>query len=443
MIINKNIPALVTNNALAKANISVDKSSKRLSTGKRINSAADDAAGLAISNKMLTQIKGLDMAERNGNDAVSLIQTAEGGLAEVDNMLQRMRELAIQGANDTLTTADRFKIQDEVDQLIDEISDTAKKIQFNTKNLLNGEYDAFTFQIGPNVGLTLDVKMEEITPYTIGKVIDENGTFMSLSELRSSPSTAIQIGLKETTKEGVWTFAEYDPTAGTGGNGQVAVKEFTVQSTTTPKPSDITRTGTYIYTGGKLYDTKGNDVTSEVGFEDPNTITNDAYADGDIIKVEYTVNDYGATEYKETISNTNNATVTGSPFDISTNTSDDPMYSISEDGSKMLITTPGDGLFTTVQGCAQTCISVLDGCIDDVSGMRSKLGAAQNRLEYTISSIQTANENAQSALSRVQDTDMANEMTNYTKNNVIVQAGISMLAQANQRPNQLLSLLQG
>lgn len=164
MIINHNIPALVTNNSLNKANSSTDRSSKRLSTGKRINSAADDAAGLAISNKMKTQVKGLKMADRNCNDAISLIQTAEGGLSEVQNMLQRMRELAIQGANDTLTTSDRQKIQDECDQLIDEITDTSKKIQFNTKTLIDGKYDAFTFQVGPNSGLTLTVDMEEITP---------------------------------------------------------------------------------------------------------------------------------------------------------------------------------------------------------------------------------------------------------------------------------------
>ena len=196
MIINHNIPALVTNNSLNKANSSTDRSSKRLSTGKRINSAADDAAGLAISNKMKTQVKGLKMADRNCNDAISLIQTAEGGLSEVQNMLQRMRELAIQGANDTLTTSDRQKIQDECDQLIDEITDTSKKIQFNTKTLIDGKYDAFTFQVGPNSGLTLTVDMEEITPYKIGAYTDEKGTFTSLSQLKSKPTSAVKIGIE-------------------------------------------------------------------------------------------------------------------------------------------------------------------------------------------------------------------------------------------------------
>lgn len=299
MIINHNIPGLVTNNALNKANLLTDKSSKKLSTGKRINSAADDAAGMAISNKMKTQVKGLAMADRNCNDAISLIQTAEGGLAEVQNMLQRMRELAIQGANDSVTSTDRQKIQDEVDQLIDEIDATASKIQFNTKPLLDGSFGSFTFQVGQNEGLTLSVKMEQITASIIGR---ENGT--------------------------------------------VASK------------------GT-VLTGMTL-----SGLRSTAGASSP------------------------------------------------------------------------DGIYTTRDGCARDAITVCDGAIDTVSEFRSRLGAVQNRLEYTISAIGTSSENAETALSRVEDTDMAAEMTNYTKNNVIVQAGISMLAQANQRPNQLLSLLQ-
>lgn len=299
MIINHNIPSLVTNNALKKANITTDKASKKLSTGKRINSAADDAAGMAISNKMKTQVKGLAMAERNCNDAISLIQTAEGGLAEVQNMLQRMRELAIQGANDSVTTTDRQKIQDEIDQLIDEIDATSTKIQFNTKPLLDGSFGSFTFQVGQNEGLTLNVKMEQITSDIIGR---EAGT-------KASKGTVL----------GALTLG---------------------------------------------------DLRSTPGASSP------------------------------------------------------------------------DGTYTTRAGCATDAITVCDGAIDTVSEFRSRLGAVQNRLEYTISAIGTSSENAETALSRVEDTDMAAEMTNYTKNNVIVQAGISMLAQANQRPNQLLQLLQ-
>lgn len=318
MIINHNTPATLTNNALTRANKKTDKASRNLSTGLRINSAADDAAGLAISTKMKNQIRGMEMANRNNNDGISLIQTAEGGLSEVQNMLTRMRELAVQGANDTLTTSDRLKIQDEVNQLIDEIDSTSSKIQFNTKQLLNGTHASLVFQVGQNEGLNLSVTMESIT-------------------------------------------AEIDPDTG----GGLGLKGETVMS--------------------GLVDSEGNDVST-------NFIT-------------VTENDDGTTTVE---------------------------YGTGENAYLS---------YYTVEDCGNAILAC-DAAIDDVSKMRSKLGAVQNRLEYTISNLDTSIENAEKSLSTIEDTDMAAEMTEYTKNNVIVQAGISMLSQANQRPNQLLSLLQ-
>lgn len=277
MIINHNIAALVTNNALSKADTNADKASKRLSTGYKINSAADDAAGLAISNKMRAQIKSLQMADRNCNDAISLVQTAEGGLSEVQNMLQRMRELAVEGSNDTLTDTDRKKIQTEIDQLVEEVQDTSGKILFNNKPLFSAEAAAkspYVFQIGQNKGLTLELDMMQIDAETLG-----------VQDIKDSQ------------------------------------------------------------------------------------------------------------------------------------------------------------MCTTREGCVNS-ISVFDEAIETVSVFRSKLGAFQNRLDYTDSSLLVSDENAQQSLSRIRDTDMASEMSEYTTYNVITQAGIAMLAQANQRPNQILSLLQ-
>ena len=475
MVINTNIPALVTNNSLNKANAKTDKSSKRLSTGKRINSAADDAAGLAISNKMKTQVKGLKMADRNCNDAISLIQTAEGGLSEVQNMLQRMRELAIQGANDTLTTDDRQKIQDECDQLIDEITDTAKKIQFNTKSLLDGKYGEFTFQVGPNSGLTLTVDMEEITPYVIGAYTDEVGTFTSLSQLKSHPTRAIKIGIDLNVPEG--KDANGDPeqriryaSVGEDAKGEyVYAQTFKKGTTTTPEDSKITKTGVYLYDGSKLYDENGNDVTEtfkkyhdaslpEDATTNPNigfkTEDYDSYGASTsspiLITVASTTNEAGATIYKESVTPLSPATtdpetlpVYDHYYGLSSDDTDPEQKALSEDKKKLIITdTTKDGVFTTVEGCAYTALLVCDGAINDVSELRSRLGAVQNRLEYTSSSLGVASENAETSLSRVEDSDMAAEMTEFTKNNVIVQAGIAMLGQANQRPNQLLNLLQ-
>ncbi len=473
MVINHNIPALVTNNALNRANSKTDKASKRLSTGLRINSAADDAAGLAISNKMKTQVKGLKMADRNCNDAISLIQTAEGGLSEVQNMLQRMRELAVQGASDTLTTSDRQKIQDECDQLIDEITDTASKVQFNTKSLLDGKYDTFTFQVGPNSGLTLTVDMEEITPYKIGAYTDEKGTFTSLSQLRSQPTSATKIGIELNVPDGVdrngdvekrLTFALYGKDT-YADEEYVSVKTYAKGTSTMPADTKITETGSYIFDGKKLYDSDGNDVTDKfvkysvpgdtnsknIGFDK----TDAKYAGATtakpmLITVTSTTNESGATIYKESLTSLSLATEdpetlpkNSIEYTLSTDDSKQFQYSLSDDKSKLIIRdTNGVGGFTTVESCAYTALLVCDGAIDDVSELRSRLGAVQNRLEYTSSSLETSSENAETSLSRVQDADMAEEMTEYTKNNVIVQAGISMLSQANQRPNQVLSLLQ-
>lgn len=471
MIINHNIPALVTNNALNKANASTDKSSKRLSTGKRINSAADDAAGLAISNKMKTQVRGLTMADRNCNDAISLIQTAEGGLSEVQNMLQRMRELAIQGANDTLTTSDRQKIQDECDQLIDEITDTSKKVQFNTKTLIDGKYDTFTFQVGPNSGLTLTVDMEEITPYKIGAYTDEDGTFTSLSQLKSQPTSAVKIGIEtnipEVTKSDGTVVQRVNFAAISSDGSQVEVTTYDKGTTTTPSDSKITETGTYMLisvNGTKtLFDSDGNDVTDkfkEYAIPGDTTSTNIGFNTSNytapcLITVTSSTNESGATIYKESVTAltktatnsklTNPGDIAQNPttYVLSTDDTEAVQKSLSDDKTKLIITdTEGEGGFATVESCAYTALLVCDGAIDDVSELRSRLGAVQNRLEYTSSSLGVSSENAETALSRVEDTDMASEMTEYTKNNVIVQAGIAMLSQANQRPNQLLSLLQ-
>lgn len=464
MIINHNIPSLVTNNALSKANSSTDKASKRLSTGLRINSAADDAAGLAISNKMKTQVKGLKMADRNCNDAVSLIQTAEGGLSEVQNMLQRMRELAVQGANDTLTDSDREKIQDECDQLIEEINDTASKVQFNTKSLLDGKFETFTFQVGPNSGLTLTVQMEEITAYKIGAVTDDKGNFTSLSQMKSKPESAVKIGIETDVPSGYDANGDVEERVSFSShdveNGLVTVRTYAKMVTTVPQDTKITETGSYFLDeNGDLYDSNGNNVNDKfVKYSIPGdpTSANIGYDVSDytsfpaLINVTSTTNDAGATIYKETVTQLTAATVDPETlpsnditYTISSDDTDPVQYTMSDDGKKLIITdTEGKGGFLSVESCAYTALLVCDGAINDVSEFRSRLGAVQNRLEYTSSSLGTSSENAETSLSRVQDTDMASEMTEYTKNNVIVQAGIAMLAQANQRPNQLLSLLQ-
>ncbi|MBS4223196.1 flagellin [Lederbergia citrea] len=272
MRINHNIQALNAYRNLSQTMASTSKSLEKLSSGLRINRAADDAAGLAISEKMRSQIRGLGMAERNALDAVSLIQTAEGALNETHSILQRMRELSVQAANGTLEDTDRKSVQLEIDELIKEVDRIANETQFNKKILLDStNTTGFKFQIGANNGETLDVIIADMTASTLG------------------------------------------------------------------------------------------------------------------IK----------------------------PLDVSTN-----------------------------QTAAGNAIVTLDKAIAKVSDQRAILGAYQNRLEHTVTNLQTANENLTAAESRIRDLDMALEMTNFTRNNILNQAGQAMLAQANQLPQGILQLLQ-
>ncbi|MCI2253008.1 flagellin [Domibacillus sp. PGB-M46] len=270
MRINHNIQALNAYRNLNNTANTTAKSLEKLSSGLRINRAADDAAGLAISEKMRSQIRGLDMAERNSLDAISLIQTAEGALASTHDILQRMRELSVQASNGTLETADRDAIQEEINALTTEIQRIADTTEFNKKKLLDGSFVNVDFQIGANNGQMLGLSIGNMAPGALG------------------------------------------------------------------------------------------------------------------------------------IAGLNLATPSG----------------------------------------AQTAISTFDTAIATVSKQRSQLGAVQNRLEHTITNLQTANENLTASESRIRDLDMAKEMTNFTRNNILNQAGQAMLAQANQLPQGVLQLLQ-
>ncbi|MEY8752330.1 flagellin Hag [Alkalicoccobacillus gibsonii] len=303
MIINHNLSAMNAHRQLGANQANGAKAQEKLSSGLRINRAGDDAAGLAISEKMRAQVRGLDQASRNAQDGISLIQTAEGALNETHSILQRMRELATQASNDTNTTSDRAELQKEMDELIDEIDRIAGNTEFNTQNLLgkkagdpaefNGEAQTFTFHIGANSNQNIELSINSMDSARLGEKTD----------------------------------------------------------------------------AGVLDDTK-------------------------------------------TIASLR--TVTGAT----------PAAGALEDQEK------ADAAITTIQAA-----------IDSVSAERSKLGANQNRLEHTISNLNNSSENLQAAESRVRDVDMAKEIMEFTKNNILSQASQSMLAQANQAPQQVLQLL--
>jgi len=284
MVVRTNVLAINSHRSLKQVGTQQAKSSARLSSGYKVNSAADDAAGLAISEKMRAQIRGLDQASTNAQDAISLIQTAEGGMQEIDNMIQRIRELTVKAANDTLegsaaagAPSDRVKVQDEIKQLVDEIDKMSERVEFNKKTLINGSFSAgaeLHFQVGANAGQSMELSIESVDATTLG--------------------------IKTT---------------------------FDAMET----------------------------------------------ADG------------------ATISN---------------------------------------------------MLTAIDTALELVTTERSKLGAAQNRLEYTMKSLDISSENLSASESRIRDTDMAKEMMSLTQANVLQQAATSMLAQANQAPQSVLQLLQ-
>ncbi|NGP44932.1 flagellin [Bacillaceae bacterium SIJ1] len=316
MRINHNIQALNAYRNLANNQVNTSKSLEKLSSGLRINKAADDAAGLAISEKMRSQIRGLEVAERNALDGISLIQTAEGAMGEMHEMTQRMRELAVQAANDSNTEADRAQIQKEIDQLTSEINKISEFTEFNGMKLLDGSFDGtnnneLQFQIGANEGQLASVVLGAMSAYELGLSNDSNGTRIL-------------------------------------------------------QPGDA-----------------ANGIEEIVG----------QYSDD--AKVE--------------------------PADGNSNE---------------------HALDVMTKESASAAISAYDHAIEKISSQRATLGAVQNRMEHTLNNLKITRENLTSSESRIRDVDMALEMTEFTKNNILNQSAQAMLAQANQLPQGVLQLLQ-
>jgi len=373
MRINHNIAALNTYSRLTQATAAQGKSLEKLSSGQRINKAGDDAAGLAISEKMRNQIKGLDQAGRNAQDGISLLQTAEGALGETHSMLLRMRELAVQGNNDTNTATDRSRIQEEMSQLSSEISSIGSKTEFNTKKLTDG-----------SLGVkTKDGSLTAVSLAAAGVSIDISGIASGASINFSTTTTGISVTVGTTTQ----TISVGNTSAITAGTAlnfdNVGVKlNFSA-----------TASATTLLSAGASLGTSGNTATFQIGANSNQ-------------QLDVSINDMQATA----IGNGTGSMV--SDVDVTSTTQ----------------------TFTTR-------LSILDTAINQVSAERSKMGAWQNRLEHTINNLSTSSENLTAAESRVRDVDMAKEMMEFTKNNILSQASTAMLAQANQQPQGVLQLL--
>jgi len=457
MRINTNVAALNSYNQLKNTQSNLSKSLERLSSGKRINRAADDAAGLAISEKMKAQINGLSQAQRNAQDSISMIQTAEGALKETHSILQRMRELSIQSANDTNTAADREEIQKEVDQLNAEVNRIANNTEFNTKKLLNGDSGAKV-----NFASNANVDVASATPETKSgsyAVVTTTAAEQATSTGAAIAFSAVASGSKTVEINGNSISFDFDNTdaASTATNFKNAVNNANIGVTVTGDNTGLDLS-TDDYGSEASLTITASAVTSEMG------LTTDATTDTTDVGVDVAGTIGGATASGKgvTLTGTGDAkglevklTTTAAAstagargnVDVTQNSLSTQIGANAEQTMTISMSSMGSsdlgvqGIDVTSEAGAQDAIKSLDDAIANVSAERSKLGAYQNRLDHTINNLNTAEENLTAAESRISDVDMAKEMMAFTKNQILSQAGTAMMAQANQLPQGVLQLL--
>lgn len=478
MRINHNISALMANNQLKKTNSALDRSLEKLSSGYRINRAADDAAGMAISQKMKTQIAGLEQASRNAADGISVIQTAEGALSEVEAMLQRMRELSVQAANGTNTELDRKAIQDEVNQLNAEIQRISDTTEFNTKKLLDGTLDRRSYS--DNVGVKVVALSEEVGTRSYDLSVTSSGTSATAAyngvgadgfdgvHTSSFPVTGtININGEEIKIESTDSVSDamtklralcdsinVEITAVDAGGNSVPITSDGARLTFTSRESGSAQAINIYCPDAALASAMGIDtMTATAGTDavvditDPNSgfkSTATVHASGNMIVISDSDGFEMKLEIKPPVSPAA-AKITvldAGTLDLQIGANEGQIVDVKiPEVSPKILGIENINLGT--EDGAQEGITILDNAISEVSGIRAKLGAYQNRLDHAIANLDVGAENMTEALSRIEDVDMAEEMATYTQKNVLAQAGTSMLAQANQRPQTILSLLQG
>jgi flagellin len=391
-VINTNIGATITANSLAKNERAMNTAMERLSTGKRINSAADDAAGLAISQRLNAQVKGLDQAARNANDAISMLQTADGAAIEVTNMLQRMRELAVQATSDSNTTADVSNLDLEFKALAEEIDRIVDATQWNGENILDGSGGddsdgSFTYQIGANDGQTVTVD-----------------------------------------------FADFNLAAGAAVTGVAAV--YSIPAAEIDNASGVAQVisdGTNSVSVTQVDDASVADQVTAIqgatGYSDL-LFTVAANSDGDGLEFTYAAS--GAISTAPTVTEAaSSVTVT-----------EDTAGVTASDAGPMAANLSGMTATTaTITTTTDNVIATLDSAISGVTTQRATFGAVMNRLEYTVDNLANVSQNTSASMSRISDADYAAETTELARTQIIQQAGTAMLSQANQQAQSVLALL--
>ncbi|PIE58427.1 MAG: flagellin [Desulfobulbus propionicus] len=494
LTINTNVASLNAQRNLSNSQLDLATSMERLSSGLRINSAKDDAAGLAISDRMTAQIRGLNQAARNANDGISLAQTAEGAMQESTNILQRIRELSVQAANATNSAADRAALQAEVNQLKTELNRIAQSTTFNGLNILDGSFISQQFQVGPNANETIGVSIQSMAADDLGRyyvdAINTNanqGTGSTTAAAGTDPGSnsiagqdititgsagadTITIGASATAydianrvtnsadKTGVTATARtviqlsgvpndgiITLTLGSGGNtstinAPVTTTDLSELATVINDQSGTTGV-TATVNGGTLTLTQpeGRDIVIQDYTHSTSGSTMDVTGqDGVVTQLTSGGNDStracGMVEFSSEDSYTLSSSVAptaGSILNIAANTTEISNFEevTSIDISSVL--------------SANDALKIVDAALNKIDSQRADLGALQNRFESTISNLMNVSENLSAARSRIRDADIAQETSEMTKNNILQQAGVSILTQANQTPQLALQLLQG
>jgi flagellin len=378
--INTNVASLNAQRNLNRSQGLLNQSLERLSTGLRINSAKDDAAGLAISERFTTQIRGLNQAVRNASDGISLSQTAESALGELTNNLQRIRELAVQSVNATNSASDREALNAEVTERLAEVDRIAKQTSFNGVKVLDGSFGTAIFQVGANVGETISVSLTtDVTAAAMGTVNTVTGVLYAMDTVTTAG-----------TADTVLTFT---PAVGAASTVNIAAGASITDAASAINNANISGVAAFVNDSGFL----------QVLSDDP------------------------AVAITEVVGGAGN--VTG-------------LAGVATAAEAVTTATTLAGLSVDTVGAANFAIARIDSALTDVNGLRGNLGAIQNRFESTIINLQTVSENLAASRGRIQDADFAAETAALTKAQILQQAGVAVLSQANAQPQLALSLLQ-
>ncbi|GBG12998.1 flagellin [Novimethylophilus kurashikiensis] len=485
-VINTNVASLNAQRNLGMSQSSLSTTLQRLSSGLRINSAKDDAAGLAISQRMTSQIRGLNQAVRNANDGISLAQTAEGALSSSGDMLQRIRELAVQSANASNSASDRKAIQAEVGNLLSELDRVSQTTEFNGQKLLDGTFGSATFQVGANANQTITATTGNFRTNNYGTNLNESKLVDAAATATSLAGTVVIDGLQSKTV----TLTASD----TAGSAAAAINAVSDSTGVTASARTVTQLDTFVAGGSYSLAVKGDNTTTAANItfsvsantasglaEAVSAFNNASSTTG--ITAKLNTSNTGIVLTNEAGANvdiTNNSAAAGTSFNMyafdapttltsgtasfgaalavagaggtgvaegTVEMSSNKGFSINTTSTSAMATTGASSLnavntidVSTVDGSTMA-LKIIDSALATVNGQRASFGALQSRFENTVSNLQTTSENLSASRSRIQDTDFAAETANLSRTQVLQQAGVAMLAQANALPNTVLSLL--